>query len=413
MNLALICDGPVPHTRMNYRGEVFLRLLPGSGHTVYLIATGVLGAGELRPDIRLVPYTCGQYRPIAGIRSIPGRLWQIVRMFIAAKRILRQDVDLIRTVAFIPTIVAVLARGRGGVPILANMSDFYSDLYLGGKLPFSRPALWLIRRLERLCARADILIVDTPAQRVRWMARGVQPARCVVIPHGLPRSWAGVSPAVSLKPAGAANDPSSPILFYVGDISEMDGLDVLMRATHRLRASGLAARLLIIGKGTDAYWRELRHLMRSLAIDDCVDVIASVRNDDLPAIIERVNICVAPFRLRETSSTSIPNKVLEYLTSQRPIVVPAGSALQQIFGSAFTYFTANDPGSLAGAIEIALATQQQVAARRAAVQLALQWPALMRQEWALIDAILMHEVGDARRFDYELIESLPNEVPAL
>src|SRR5260370_33885715 len=183
MKIALICDGPVPHPRMNYRGEIFLRLMPGGGYTVYLIAMGVDVARELRPDITLVPHSCGQYTPVAGIRSIPIRLWQVAKMFVATKRVLRHDVDLIRSVATVPTIVALLARGRRKVPILANMSDFYGDLYIGGRLPFSRLAVRLIRRMERVCARADYLIVDTPAQRDRWLTRGVKAARCIVIPH--------------------------------------------------------------------------------------------------------------------------------------------------------------------------------------------------------------------------------------
>jgi glycosyltransferase involved in cell wall biosynthesis len=367
---------------------------------------GVGGANELRHDITLVSHSCGRYTQIAGIRNIPVRLWQIFRMFVATKRVLRHDVDLIRTISIVPTIVALMARGRRNVPILANVSDFYSDIYSGSKLPFSRIAVWVIRRMERVCARTDYLIVDTSAQRDRWMDRGVQPTKCVVIPHGLPRSWAGIVPATTPEASHGTESPTSRMLFYVGDISAMDGVDVLMEAVHHLSVRGVPVRLLIIGKGTGTYLRELHRLMWSLSIDDLVEHIASVRNDELPAIIDRVSVCVAPFRLQETSSTSIPNKVLEYLVGSKPIVVPAGSALQHIFGSAFSYFTPGDPVSLAQAIETALATQLQTLGLRTGIQRAMQWPSLMGQEWELIDFILTRQVGDARRFDYRLSERL-------
>jgi glycosyltransferase involved in cell wall biosynthesis len=411
MKIALLCDGPVPHPRMNYRGDVFLRLLPGGGHTVYLVAMGVVGSNELRRDVALVPYSCGRYRPIAGIRSIPVRLWQFMRMYLATKRLLRNDVDLIRSIATVPTIVALLARGGRTVPILANMSDFYGDLYAGSKLPFSRTAQWLIRRLEGFCARADYLIVDTPAQRTRWVARGVEPTRCVVVPHGLPRSWSNSNRTTAFNTSNQSEEQGSRTVFYVGDISEMDGLDVLIRAVAHLRGRDVPVRLHIVGQGTDAYWLELRRLMRRLSIEEYVDHVVSVRNDELPAIIERVGVCVAPFRLQETSSTSIPNKVLEYLAGSKPIVVPAGSALQDIFGSAFGYFTPDDPVSLAAAIEAALTTPQESLAHRPGIQHAMQWPSLMNQEWALIQSILTGQVGDARRFDFRLRERLGSEVP--
>jgi glycosyltransferase involved in cell wall biosynthesis len=413
MKIALLCDGPVPHSRMNYRGEVFLRLLPGGGHTVYLVAMGDIGAKDLRNDVTLFSHSCGHYTPIAGIRSFPFRLWQILRMFIATKRVLRQDVELIRSIATAPTIVAVLARGRGTVPILANASDFYGDLYTGGKLPFRRVAIWLIRRLERLCARADYLIVDTPDQRVRWMTRGVKPSRCVVVPHGLPRSWLTAAQN-SEPPTRNENEARNSLtLFYVGDISEMDGLDVLIASMRRLRDDGLPVRLLIIGKGTDAYWRELDRLIRRLSLVEFVEHIASVPNEELPAIIDRISVCVAPFRLQETSSTSIPNKVLEYLAGSRPIVVPAGSVLQHIFGSAFSYFTPGDSVSLAQAVETALASQREALPLRLAIQNEMRWPSVMQQEWALIKSILAGQVGDARRFDFRLDERLTNAAATL
>jgi glycosyltransferase involved in cell wall biosynthesis len=140
--------------------------------------------------------------------------------------------------------------------------------------------------------------------------------------------------------------------------------------------------------------------------------ISSVTNDSLPALIDQVSVCVAPFRIRETSSTSIPNKVLEYLTSTKPIVVPSGSALQDIFGSAFTYFTPDDPLSLARAIEIALGTEQQGIARRREIQRAMQWAPLMNQEWALVQSVVARQVVDAQRFDYRLRELLTNEAVA-
>jgi glycosyltransferase involved in cell wall biosynthesis len=237
----------------------------------------------------------------------------------------------------------------------------------------------------------------------------VQPSRCAAIPHGLPRSW-GKNVEITEPPKSIFNEVHvDPTLFYVGDISEMDGVDVLMRAACDLRARGIPVRLLIIGDGTNAYRSELDRLISDLSMDDFVTHIASVPNGSLPKIIDRVSICVAPFRLEETSSTSIPNKVLEYLTSSKPIVVPAGSALQEIFGLTFSYFSPGDPVSLALAIETALAVAQ-VPALRKEVQRAMQWAPLMSQEWALIESVAARQVGDARRFDYRLSERLTGEV---
>jgi glycosyltransferase involved in cell wall biosynthesis len=290
------------------------------------------------------------------------------------------------------------------------MSDFYSDLYVGGRLPFRRMALWLIQHLERMCVRADYLIVDTEAQRGRWMLRGADETKCAVIPHGLPRSWSQTNRAADQQLDAPVQSETNWTLFYVGDISEMDGVDVLMRAANLLRAHHPEVRLIIVGNGTNAYLRELHTLIGSLAIGDVVEHIVSVPNESLPAMIARVGVCVAPFRLQETSSTSIPNKVLEYLAGFKPIVVPSGSALEDTFGSALCYFVPDDPASLALAIETALSTAPQKRALRARLQHAMHWGSLMEREWALSDSIVAKRVGDAQRFDYRLRERLEVEL---
>jgi hypothetical protein len=165
MKIALLCDGPVPHSRMNYRGEAFLRLLPGPGHTVYLIAMGVGGANELRHDITLVSHSCGRYTQIAGIRNIPVRLWQIFRMFVATKRVLRHDVDLIRTISIVPTIVALMA-GWTEVSNLQSASLFRTDCPAAG--PGSSPPRRRKQVMERSRQQAGCCSMLATSQQ--WTA---------------------------------------------------------------------------------------------------------------------------------------------------------------------------------------------------------------------------------------------------
>jgi len=401
MKIALICDGPVPHERMNYRGEALVRLPQMGDHVISIVCPRSDLDLPVNGSIKLIRYPYGKYRFVRGFGSVPLRLWQLVLMYRRTRQALVSDIEVIRTISTLPTVIALLARGRRRVPIVANLSDFYSDLYIASKLPLSRLAVRLIWFLERVCAKADCLIVDTDIQRHRWVARGAPASHCVVIPHGLPRSWQPIPAVTSNVPAKKG---SGSRLFYVGDISEMDGVDLLLHAMRELRIKGQQVDLVIVGAGTARYMRHLRRLSRSLDLEQAVVWIRSVPNRELPRLMETSDVCVAPFRLWETSSTSIPNKVLEYLTTLKPVVVPRGSALESIFGAAFIYFSAGDPQSLAAAVNQALTlagTGEDPPLRRL-IQKELHWQAIVDREWALIRAVANSSRQDLRAYDHRL-----------
>src|SRR4029077_18222166 len=177
---------------------------------------------------------------------------------------LRNEIDVIRTISMVPTVVAVIARRSRKISIVANVSDFYSDLYAASHLPVPSLATWLIRKLEAICLKADCLIVDTEEQRVRWELRGFPASRCVVLPHGLPRSLSQPPP---YRQTVVSARRAAPQLFYVGDISEVDGVDWLIRALRLLIDDGRGAMLLVVGTGTSRNMRELRQLAGARGLD--------------------------------------------------------------------------------------------------------------------------------------------------
>jgi len=186
----------------------------------------------------------------------------------------------------------------------------------------------------------------------------------------------------------------------------MDGVDVLIRAVAVLRHRGVGVRLLLIGSGTSSYLRSLSELARELQVEKQIEHVKSVENRELPHLMEMASACVAPFRLRDTSATSIPNKVLEYLTTRRPVIAPSGSALERIFGPALVYFSPEDSESLSYAIVQALSAPPNQSAYswqlRNAIQRRLNWKPIIEQEWRLITAAAAGSVHDAGIFDYAI-----------
>jgi glycosyltransferase involved in cell wall biosynthesis len=393
---------------MNYRGDALLAHWIEIGeYTVRVLAPSAGSHDVAEPHDAVVVERIGSYRQVTGLRGIAGRLLQMLRAYRSLRRLLRDEsVDVIRTISTLPTVVAVLARGRRRVPIMTNLSDFYEDLYAGSRLPLSRLARALFRRVDRMCGRADLVIVDTPQQRDKWVTHGVARDRCVVIPHGLPRTGSRLIPATRGGDAGRLHlAPSQSLGVYVGDIGQMDGVDLLIEALAQVRAAGTALSLCIVGSGRRSYVDGLRRRAEELGVGDSIVWIPRLPNQSLPALLAQADVCYAPFRLWATSSTSIPNKVLEYLTSTRPIVAPRGSALEAAAGAALDYFTPGDPASLAAISRDVLSRHHvgsEAAEARRRIAAALDWRSVVEHETAVMHVLLQGGSTRWRDYDYAI-----------
>ena len=406
----IACDGPVPHRYMNFRGDVLMRALASRAEAVHVVCPAPFDAGAGDAEHRAVTFHhLRTFRPVRSLGGILNRLSTTVGTAVVVSRLVRRErVDCIRTISTWPTLAALLARGgRASPPVVANLSDFYGDLYRGAHLPVPGLAGGFISRLERLAVRADVVLVDTPEQRDRWVARrGLDPERCVVVPHGLPRSGHGAAvepPAAPQVRARFAIPEDVPIVLHLGDIGEMDGVDLLLQAAARLRTDDRVA-LLLVGQGPPGYVERLRVLAEELGIASDVHWVERVPNAALPALLAQVDVCVAPFRIRDTSATAIQNKVLEYLTSDRPIVATGGTALEHAIAAAAAYCLADDPDSLAKAlrseIEHGCQLRPEQVARRRELSEALAWPLIVERESAILEAVVSGRRTSWQAFDY-------------
>lgn len=392
-----VCDGPVPHLRMNYRGDVLTRhLAHASQQAVHVICPRpeVSPSRTAYPGVRF--HYLNPYRRIQSAADVLVRGVALFEMIAKIRSVLRSERFVsIRTVSTGPTIAAVIARGGRTIPIIANVSDFYGDLYQGSQLPLSRLVAAIVRTAERLVSRVDLAIVDTPEQRAMWATRGLSLERCVVSPHGLPRT---AIPSLSADPGHIdlrckfQIPDERPIAIYVGDMSEGDGIDLLMKAIGGLRNRGHLMSLVLVGAGTKRIMRSLEGLGHTLSLHGDVHWIESVPNSALPQLFEQADVCVAPFRATDTTATAVPNKVLEYLTSDLPIIATGGSALQGTFGPALRYFGEGDVLALSERLEASMRSDFRLTETerrlRADIRESFGWPRIMEAEGRLIDRLI-------------------------
>lgn len=368
---------------MNYRGDPLARYLASAGDSVHVVSPAPTDNSTI--DDVIFSYV-SPYRSFSGLGSLVQRCRAAVATFRVTRAALRnEEFDCVRTISTWPTVIALLARGRKRhVRVIANLSDFYGDLYAGSQLPFDRIAQMLIAKLEKYAAKADYFIVDTATQRKQWGMRGVPHNRCVVLPHGLPRSMQVESSEDTTLDVrqDAQIQPDEKLLAYVGDISEMDGLDLVLQAVSLIEQR---VRLVIVGKGTEQYMTTLKSKASRIGVESQITWIDRIPNSQLPQLFAQADACLAPFRLRNTSATAIPNKILEYMTSHAMIVMAKDTPVEQLIGAAgIEYFKADDAIDLQRAIESAIATpidkRPEELARRQMFWKTLDWHNICEHE---------------------------------
>ncbi len=377
LRVLLVGDGPIPHKFMNYRGnhvyEFFSKLC-----YVKVICPRPQWATNNGENFRYVlPYRQTQDRSSLGYRT-----FQTLQLFLLVLRETQSGrYDIIRSLSFVPTLVSVIQPRR--VPVMANIGDFYSDLYARFQLPGRNIVPRLVMLLEKLVAKkSSILIVDTEPQLEKWVSLGADRSKCKVLSHGVPlRERPSASELVGLK-ASLGLSENSPIIFFIGDISELDGVDILVKALPKVLSFVPEARAMIVGSGTKSYMAFLRELSRSLGVSHATIFIDRIPHDKISIYGSLASVCVAPFRLTPTSSTSLPNKILEYLSLGKPIVSSPGKGVASTLGNRIIYATPEDHDSLSEQIVGCLTTDREDPSPK--IENSLTWEFIVQKEFELI-----------------------------
>ncbi len=395
--ILLLADGPIPHLFMNFRGNELVSYLARKGHEVWVVCPE--GPGSYDRDVHGLPNLNFVYLPtqhsITSPIKIVKRMFLFLSLTIRARKLLRRhDFDVIRPISFLPAVAAIIVRGRRRIPVVTNLSDFYSDLYRQFGLPFPTLVSAVLKLFERFVAiRSDALIVDSPSQRSKFVSLGSKPEDVVVIPHGIP-SVSGQSGSLNsdgFNPKTMFPDIADPdVVFYIGDISHLDGVDILVRCLPLVLSQNRRVRILVVGSGPSSYMRYLRNLAIEEGVEKYVRFVRAIPHSQVKQAISRCQVCVAPFKLTHTSSTAVPNKILEYLATDVPAICTKSPALLEMVGDCLNYINFGNPSSLARAIVDALTPKSddtKVQRRRILLRDLLSWRRIVEREERLLERV--------------------------
>jgi D-inositol-3-phosphate glycosyltransferase len=249
----------------------------------------------------------------------------------------------------------------------------------------------------RIVAAADRIIAATVEERAYLASHyGADPARLAVIPCGVDTELFAPGDQASARTAlGLGADPH---LLYVGRQTPIKGLETLLDAMARLRASGSRARLSIVGGDADeplnGHEAALRERLASLGLGDVVTFVGAQPQDRLPAWYVAADATVLP-----SYYESFGMVALEAMACGSPVVASRVGGLQTTVRDGVTGLLVpdHDPVALADALGRLLDDEGlRWRLGREGVRWAVQhrWPcvaeAVCREYAALVEAAAPH-----------------------
>lgn len=207
------------------------------------------------------------------------------------------DYDLVHAHYWLSGVVGLALRKRWGVPVLQM---FHTLARLKNRVARSAGDLEpevRIREETRVIAHVDRVVAANVVERAD-LARfyGAAPSRIAVIPCGVDTEL--FLPADREAARAALGLDAGPLLLYVGRLAPIKGLDTLLDALAKVRASGRPARLLVVGgdadEPADGHEAHLRERITRLGLDDAVRFIAAQPQHVLPSYYAAADLTLLP-----------------------------------------------------------------------------------------------------------------------
>lgn len=233
-----------------------------------------------------------------------------------------------------------------GVRYLFDHHDVCPELF---EAKFGKRGIlyWVMRIWERMTfATASVSIATNESFRAIAMRRGKMRAEDVFVVRSAPR--------VNTFLPGPGNPDyrkgAKTVLGYVGVIGQQEGMDLLIPAVERLvRHLGHDdLHVLIVGFGP--HLEAVKAEVRERGLERWFTFTGALYGEDLLAALNVIDIGLAPDPKNAMNDISTMNKVMEYMTLEKPSVQFDLTEGRASAGDASLYARANDPADFAAKI---------------------------------------------------------------
>jgi glycosyltransferase involved in cell wall biosynthesis len=358
MNVLMVTLGRFPP---DVRIEKEIRALQSAGHNIHIACTS--GDDRHRDSWegsqihRLDPPRPSNVL----LRKLNSAVWTALFIdlfwFLSLQRIVKRNRIELLHVHDLPLVRTARRVARlSGCSIVADLHENYpealefytprSSRNLVTKFRYAR-GRWL-RYEHKDISACDSAIAVSPEMKTRLMLNGVPESKIRVVENTVDlENWQQVSETSS---SHAGRLQNAFVICYAGSFGLHRGLDTAIRAMPRVRAAIPTAKLLLVGDGRSRSL--LESLVSELDLDGTVEFTGWVDRDTYNRLIGLSEICLLPLLSNPHTEAGLPNKLFEYMSQGKPVVVSSCKGLSRIVREtgAGLEFRAGDQASLAETI---------------------------------------------------------------
>ena len=252
-------------------------------------------------------------------------------------------------------------------PFLLEVRDLWPEFAIDMGVLKNPVLIRLSRWLERfLYARAECIVVNSPAYRDYLIEHGIAPERIEFVPNG-------VNPGM-FHPSANGNSirdefglDSKFVVTYAGAIGMANDISTVLRAARSLQGeSGI--RFLIVGDGKER--NACEEIAKEWGLNNVVFSGARPKSE-MPVFLAASNVCLATLKDIPMFKTTYPNKVFDYMAAGRPTILAIDGVIRDVIeeANAGIFVAPGDDVALSAAVmklfkAPAIVTEMGNAARR-------------------------------------------------
>lgn len=196
------------------------------------------------------------------------------------------------------------------------------------------------REIETRAMRmADHIVVISEGLRRDVMDRGIPEDRITMVGNG-----ANLSRVTPDHASTGDKPPSDWVFAYVGNLSDIEGLDLLIDAVRDLRAQGWTNPIHLHGDGP-----AMANLKAQAKNVEGITFHGRFKPDDAPEIYSAVDVIVTPRRRSPLTDKVTPLKPLEAMAWRKPVITSSVAGMLELVrdGETGFVFEADDAQALA------------------------------------------------------------------
>lgn len=262
-----------------------------------------------------------------GFIKIPGlsRLSAFFTQYREISRTIREkkiDIIVLYAVATNGLQTVRLAR-KAHIPVVFRSIDILHRL-----VPhrFLRPIVKLLEK--KIYSEVDLLLPHTPKEVEYLISMGAKEAKIKPLPYPLETNLFRPSPASTELQRKWGFEKKDKIIFFQGTLYDFSGLDIFLREFPALLKEVPAAKLLLVGDGSQ------RALLESIIDElDLKNKVVITGFQPFEMISEYTNlaeVCINPFAINNITRDIFPAKIPQYLACGKPVVSTALPGLMSV-----------------------------------------------------------------------------------